>query len=144
MAKAYRLTALLVPLLLAQPATAQSLKLRTLFANDREKVAEEAKEANDACGTQIAFQINYSTFGEVLADENNQNPWAYLANVTDALKSICRSDEGKSAVRAKIRSVTVSHAESETESLSDGAFRYSVPYSGHSPATVVKWLEANL
>lgn len=125
-------------------ANAQSLKQKEMITRDREKVASLARETNQACSTQIAFQIDYATYSRVLDDDNNQSPWAYLANATDALKQICRSSEGKQAVQSKIKSVVVSNGESESESLNNGVFRYQVPYRGHSPATVVKWLQANL
>ncbi len=125
-------------------ATAQSLKLKEMMSRDKEKVASLAKEANQACGTQIAFQIDYATYSRVSEDDNNQNPWAYLANATDALKQVCRSDAGKQAVQAKIKSVIVSNGASEAESLEGSVFRYQVPYRGHGPATVVKWLQSNL
>lgn len=131
-------------LLVGSAANAQSLKLKELFASDRNKVAEEAQEASQACGKPISFQIDYATYGGALDDDNNQPPWAYAANVSDALKRVCASDEGKAAVQAKINSVTIAHAEQETESLSNGVFRYTVPYSGHSPATIVTWLQAKL
>lgn len=125
-------------------ATAQSIKQKDMIARDKEKVASLAKEANQACGTQIAFQLDYATYAHVLDDENNQPPWAYLANATDAFKQVCRTDAGKQAVQAKVKTVQVSNGQSETESLANGVFRYQVPYRGHSPATVVKWLQSNL
>lgn len=131
-------------LMVAPSASAQSLKQKEMISRDKEKVASLAKETNQACGTQIAFQIDYATYSRVAEDDNNQSPWAYLANATDALKQVCRSDAGKQAVQAKIRSVIVSNGASEAESLDGGVFRYQVPYRGHSPATVVKWLQANL
>lgn len=132
------------PLTVVSTAGAQTLKQKEMIAKDREKVASLAKEANQACGTQIAFQVDYATYSRVAEDENNQSPWAYLANATDALKQVCRSDAGKQAVQGKIRSVVVSNGTTEAESLEGGVFRYQVPYRGHSPATVVKWLQANL
>ena len=47
-------------------------------------------------------------------------------------------------MQTKIKVVTVSNGASETESLQNGEFHYTVPYRGHGPATVVTWLEANL
>ncbi len=126
------------------PASAQSIKFKDMMANDKEKVASLAKEANQACGTQIAFAVDYPTYSKVFDDDNNQRPWAYLANVTDAFKSVCRTDAGKQAVREKIKSVSVANANAESESLANGTFRYTVPYSGHSPATIVQWLQSNL
>lgn len=125
-------------------ATAQSLKFKEMVSRDKEKFASLAKEANQACGTQIAFQVDYATYSRVLEDDNNQSPWAYLANATDALKKVCRSDAGKQAVQGKIKSVIVSNGASESESLDGSVFRYQVPYRGHSPATVVNWLQSNL
>ncbi|RYF42457.1 MAG: hypothetical protein EOO27_45185, partial [Comamonadaceae bacterium] len=60
-------------------ATAQSLKFKEMVSRDKEKFASLAKEANQACGTQIAFQVDYATHSRVLEDDNNQSPWAYLA-----------------------------------------------------------------
>ena len=128
----------------APPALAQNLKLKEVFANDRTKVAELAAQTNAACGTSIAFSVDYSSYSQLLADDNNQNPWAYMANATDALKRVCQSGDGKQAVKAKIRSVVVSNGSSESESLANGVFRYTVPYAGHSPRTVVDWLQSNL
>ena len=134
----------LAPALAGQMAQAQSLKQKNMIASDKEKVGELAQEANRACGTQIAFGVDYPSYARVLDDDNNQSPWAYLANATDALKHVCRSDDGKQAVRAKINSVTVSNGGAEAETLTGGRFHYTVPYSGHSPSTVIQWLEANL
>ncbi len=111
-----------------------------MLASDRAKVADEAKEVSDACGTPIAFQVDAGAMDDV----NNQPPWAYAANVSDALERVCSSDEGKASVRTGIRSVTVSHGNAESMALTNGVFSYAVPYSGHSPATVVRWLQDNL
>ncbi|UST52518.1 hypothetical protein NF681_00640 (plasmid) [Comamonadaceae bacterium OTU4NAUVB1] len=128
-------------LMVASGADAQMLKQKEMISRDWEKVASLAKETNQACGTQID-DANYSRVAE---DDNNQSPWAYLANATDALKQVCRSDAGKQAVQAKIKRVIVANGASEAEeSLDGGVFRYQVPYRGHGPATVVKWLQANL
>lgn len=115
-----------------------------MITRDTAKVADLARETNQACGTQIRFQVDYASYAGVLDDVNNQSPWAYLANATDALKRVCHSDAGKQAVRAKIMSVTVANSETETEALSNGEFRYTVPYRGHGPSTVFNWLESNL
>ncbi len=137
-------TALCSAALLAGPATAQSIKQKDMMARDLPKVAELAAAANQACGTKISFKVDYTTYADVLSDVNNQSPWAYLANVTDAFKKVCGTPAGKEAIQAKIKSVIVSHASKESETLTGTVFRYAVPYSGHSPATVVDWLENNL
>jgi hypothetical protein len=131
-------------LMVASGADAQTLKQKEMISRDREKVASIGKETNQACGTQIGFQIDYATYSRVAEDDNNQSPWAYLANATDALKQVCRSDAGKQAVQAMINRVVVANGASEGESLDGVVFRYQVPYRGHGPATVVKWLQANL
>lgn len=140
----FAMIAIPVALLQGHPAQAQSLKQKDMIASDTVKVGELANDANQACGTQIAFRMDYPSYAGVLDDDNNQKPWAYLANATDALKRVCRSEDGKRAVQAKIRSVVVSHGEAEAESLANGEFHYTVPYRGHSPSTVIQWLEAKL
>ena len=80
-------------LLIAGTAHSQSLKQRELIANDKIQVAEHAKDANRACGSQINFSVDYSTFSDVSTSPDNpnqQNPWAFFANVTDALKCATR------------------------------------------------------
>jgi hypothetical protein len=96
--------ALVAPLFLAAGAQAHSLKQREMITRDSAKVADLGREANQACGTNIKFQVDYASHAGVLDDNNNQSPWAYLANATYALKRVCRSDAGKQAVRAKIAS----------------------------------------
>ncbi|MGY2896167.1 hypothetical protein [Deinococcus sp. UYEF24] len=125
-------------------ANAQSLKQKDMIARDLPRVAELAATTNQACGTKISFKLDYSTYADVLNDVNNQSPWAYLANVTDAFQKICTTDAGKQAVQAEIKSVIVSHASKESETLTGTVFRYGVPYSGHSPATIVDWLQNHL
>lgn len=115
-----------------------------MIASNTQKVGELAREANQACDSRIEFRVDYASYAHVLDDDNNQSPWAYLANAADALKRVCRSDAGKQAVQAKIKLVTVSNGDTETETLQGGEFHYIVPYRGHSPATVISWLEANL
>ena len=122
-----------MPLVQGHAAQAQSLRQKDMIASDTVKVGELAKEANQACGTGIAFQVDYPSYAGVL-DDDNQKPWAYLANATDALKRVCRTDDGKKAVQAKIRYVTVSHGEAEAETLADGEFHYTVPYRGSGPS----------
>lgn len=132
------------PILPGAPAHAQSLKQKEMIAADTQKVGELAREANQACGSRIEFRVDYPSYDHVLDDDNNQRPWAYLANATDALKRVCRSDAGKQAVQTRIKAVTVSNGDTESESIQNGEFHYTVPYRGHSPATVITWLETNL
>lgn len=135
---------IVAPLVLTQAAQAQSLKQREMITRDTARVADWARKTNQVCGTDIKFQVDYASYSTVLDDDSNQSPWAHLANATDALKRVCRTNAGKQAVRAKIKSVTVANSATETGSINNGEFRYTVPYRGHGPSTVVNWLESNL
>ena len=118
-----------------------------MIANDKIQVAEHAKDANQACGTNISFSADYTTFSDVSTSPDNpnqQNPWAFFANVTDALGIVCGTPEGKSAVQAKIKSVIVTHATKESETLSGTTVRYAVPYNGAGVQTIVKYLKDTL
>ena len=115
-------------------------------AQDKTEVAEHAAETNKTCGTHIAFSVDYASFAGLKDDPKNanqQSAWAYFANVTDALNSICGTDAGKAMV-AKIKAVTVSHGPAEAESMAGGTFHYVVPTAGASYPTIVQWLNKHL
>ena len=94
----------------------------------------------DEPGVREGDQVppGYPSYSSVLNDDNDQSPRAYLANATDSLKRVCSSDSGKQAVKGKHMSVTVTHSATETGSLSNGDFRYTVLYRGHGPGTVFR------
>jgi hypothetical protein len=126
---------------------AQSLKQREMIASDKVQFAKLAAQTNAACGTNINFSIDYSTFSDVLTspdNPNNQQPWALAANATDAVKSVCGSDEGKAAVKQKITKVNITHAKQESEKLNGSTLDYAVPYSGAGVQTIVKYLKDTL
>ncbi len=133
--------------LLAMTCGAQSLGEKNLIAQDKTQVAELAAEANKACGTSIPMSVDYASFHgwkEDATNTNQQSPYSFFQNVTEALESVCGTDDGKKSVQAKIKSVTVSHASAESESLQGGAFHYSTPYQGGTSQTIVKWLNGHL
>ena len=134
-------------MLFVAAAHAQNVKTREMIANDKIQVADHAKEANQACGTHINFSVDYSTFSDVSTSPDNpnqQSPWAFFANVTDALGIVCGTPEGKAAVQSKLKTVVVTHATKESESFSGGTFHYAVPYNGAGVQTVVDYLKSNL
>ena len=115
-------------------------------AQDKTEVAEHAAETNKTCGTHIAFSVDYASFAGLKDDPKNANQqsvWAYFANVTDALNSICGTDDGKK-MAAKIKAVTVSHGPTEAESMTGGTFHYTVPTAGASYPTIVQWFNKHL
>lgn len=137
----------LVACLPVAAASAQTLAQKNMIAQDKIQVAERAAATNKKCGTDIKFSMDYPTFYNIKGDPtnpNDQSPWAFFANVTDALDSVCGTDDGKAAVKAKIHSVVVSHATAESESMSGGTFHYSVPYNGAGVQTIIAWLGKNL
>ena len=133
--------------LMVMTGSAQNLGERGLVAQDKKQVAELAAEANKACGTNIPMSVDYSSFQGWKTDSTNTNQqshYSFFQNVTEALESVCGTDDVKKSVQAKIKSVTVSHAAAESESLQGGAFHYSTPYQGGVSQTIVKWLHGHL
>ncbi len=127
--------------------SAQDLKTRGVIASSKTEVAEHTAATNKKCGTNIAFNVDYSTFSDVLTapeNANQQSPWAFIVNVTDALDVVCGTPEGKAAVQAKIKTVTVKHASAESENLSGTTFAYAVPYTGAGVQTIVAYLQGKL
>ena len=116
-------------------------------AQDKTEVAEHAAETNKTCGTHIVFTVEYASFAGLKDDPKNANQqsvWAYFANVTDALNSICSTDDGKKMVQAKLKAVTVTHGATEAETMTGGTFHYTVPSAGAGYPTIVQFLNKNL
>ena len=137
----------LAVLALASTCLAQSVGEANLIAQDKAQVASLAAEANKACGTHISMSVDYPSFRGWKTDASNtnqQSPYSFFQNVTEALESVCGTDAGKTAVQGKIKSVVVSHAASESETLQGGAFHYSVPYQGGTSQTIVQYLNAHM
>ena len=125
----------------------QSVGEQNLIAQDKKQVADLTAEANKACGTHIVMSVNYPSFSgwkTNTANTNQQSPYSYFQNVTEALESVCGTDAGKAGVQAKIKSVTVFQGASEAENLQSGAFKYTVPFGQGTSQQIAKWLNSHL
>jgi hypothetical protein len=134
-------------LVCAATSFAQTIQQRDMIAQDKGEVASLAKEANDACGTHINFSVDYSTFSDVKTapeNANQQSPYSFFQNVTDALGMVCGTPAGKAAVQAKLKAVVVTHSKTESETFSNGTFHYAVPYTGATVQTVADFLRSKL
>ena len=132
---------------LASTCFAQSLGESNLIAQDKTQVASLAAEANKACGTHISMSVDYASFHgwkTNTANTNQQSPYSYFQNVTEALESVCGTDAGKAAVQSKIKSVVVYQGASESESLQGGAFKYTVPFGQGTSQAIVAYLNAHM
>ena len=127
--------------------SAQDLNTRGVIASSKTEVAEHTAATNKKCGTNIAFNVDYSTFSDVLTSPDNpnqQSPWAFIVNVTDAVDVVCGTPEGKAAVQSKIKTVTVKHATAESEVLTGSTLAYAVPYNGAGTQTIITYLRSKL
>ena len=132
---------------LASTSFAQSLGESNLIAQDKTQVAGLAAEANKACGTHISMSVDYASFHgwkTNAANTNQQSPYSYFQNVTEALESVCGTDAGKAAVQAKIKSVVVFQGASESESLQGGVFKYTVPFGQGTSQAITKYLNDHM
>ena len=141
--------ALLSASLAASPVlSAQSVGQQQLIANSKTQVAEHLASTNKTCGSNIKMNVDYASFSDVSTSPDNPNqqaPWAFIVNVTDALDSFCSSGpEAKTAVQTKLKMVTVMHAKTESETFSNGTLHYAVPYNGAGYSTITKFLMSNL
>ena len=141
-------SALVLASTLTAVAPAQSLKQREMIANDKKQVAEHLASSNKTCGSNVQINTDYSTFADVETspeNPNQQSPWAFITNVTDAMDSLCRSSpEAKEAVATKLKTVNVRHATTESESYSNGVLTYAVPYQGASYQKIMELLRDKL
>ena len=126
-------------------ATAQTLDQRNKIAQDKVQLAEYAKRVNSNCGTHIQFSIDYASYNvETPAGIRRQSPTEYLMNAGDAIINVCKTEEGKAAVKEKIHSVVGVHTEGEEESLSNGVFTYKVGFKGGSVDHPENFLKSHL
>ena len=141
-------TALLTLTAFAVPSShAQDLKQRELIANSKTQVAEYLKATNQKCGTNIVINVDWASFNDSATapeNKNQQAPWAFIVNVTDALDGLCTSDDGKASVKAKIKTISVAHEKTESEKLTGTSFHYGVPYTGATVQSLQDYLRANL
>ena len=126
--------------------SAQDLAARDKIAQDKTNLAQYATRVNSACGTHIAFSIDYASYtGKTPAAGVRQQSYeAYLENAGDALINICVTPAGKAAVAQKIHAVRGGYAESEQYTLAGGVFTYKTGFGGGSVAAPEKYLKAQL
>ena len=129
-------------------AQAQSLRQRELIAEDKKQVAERLARANKTCGSDVKLTADYNTFSDVMTSPDNpnqQSPWAFIANATDAMDTLCRgSDEGKTAIQQKLKLIQVSHAKEQSLKFTNGTLNYAVAYNHSNVDTIVQFLKDNL
>ncbi len=126
-------------------ATAQDLAQREKFDQDKVQLAQYAKRVNQACGTHIAFSINYASYaGKSDPSVRMQSPTEYLMNAGDAIINICTSAAGKAAVAAKIQQVHGALGGGEEYNLAGGVFTYKTSYKGGSVDAPEKYLKAHM
>ncbi len=133
----------------AAPALhAQTLQQREMIAADKKEVQEHLDAANKTCGSNVQIITDYSTFADVKTapeNTNQQSPYAFIVNVTDAMDSVCRgSADAKAAVASKLKTVKVRHSTTESESFSNGVLTYAVPYTGATVQTLMDLLRSKL
>lgn len=126
-------------------ASAQDLAQRDKFDQDKGQLQQYATRVNAACGTHIAFSINYQSYaGKSDPSVRMQSPTEYLMNAGDAIINICVTPAGKAAVAAKIHAVHGALGGAEEYNLAGGVFTYKTSYKGGSVAAPEKYLKSQL
>ncbi len=129
-------------------AHAQTLAQREMIAQDKKQVAEHLASANKTCGSNVQIVTDYSTFADVKTapeNTNQQSPYAFIVNTTDAMDDLCRSSpEAKQAIVTKLKTIKVRHAATESESFAGGVLSYAVPYTGATVQTIEAFLRDKL
>lgn len=126
-------------------AGAQNLGERDKVNQDKVQLAQYSKRVNQACGTHIAFTIDYASYlGKTDSGVRMQSPTEYLMNAGDAIINICTSTAGKAAVAQKIHEVRGALGTAEEYALSGGIFTYKTSYKGGSVAAPEKYLKAQM
>ncbi len=95
---------------LAAPAAAQSLKVREHHADQERRLLEGGwiADMNETCGTQLPVSMAWEAFP---TDDSlfTQSSYGRCENVLSAVKNVCSSDIGKSAVSSRLTGITCAY-----------------------------------
>ena len=131
--------------LVATTAFAQSLELRRRYADQEAELATKTAEAGKACGIDLKASIDWPSFKSDEVMQKSAVTWC--AAGLDALTTLCGDALGKSAVAAKVKSLSCSGAAEVSVGLTDGNLAYAFPFSSASNVnmqTIKSYLEKNL
>lgn len=144
-----RLLILIPAVLLAWPASAQSLRERQAMAAAEEALSADMASLNAACGTEMTARIDWSGFtSEDFASNNSISGWC--SHAISGMRSLCTSTIdgglGRQAVQERISALTCARDAQRAMSLSeDGTLTYTVNFeSSNNSVWTADWLRDNL
>jgi len=112
--------------LLPLSVSAQSLKEKRAQQDINQDLQEAAKNANDACGSSITAEYDYS--GVKPEDYDKYSVAGYCSEVLSAIAGVCSDDMGKDAVKQKITKVVCKVGPQRTIELAGGTVSYTIQW----------------
>ncbi len=128
--------------LIAPAAQAQSPspKMQQLMASEAAKLAKDAENTSQECGSPITATFDWNGLQEDAL--GNQSAHIWCDSALEAIRRVCRDAPGKEAVRQRIKSVTCGFGPDRAISLKDGTVGYKISFkSAHDTDFVFETLE---
>jgi hypothetical protein len=116
----------LAALAAAPDASAQSNNLTKLRTAEEELLAYEVRSVNKVC--EGSLSANFVWDGFVEADFDKYSGAGYCDNVLNALEALCAKEEGKQAVRARIKQVVCKKGDKREVALAEGVVTYTIDW----------------
>jgi hypothetical protein len=119
--------------------SAQTLKQQQAQRVQEGYLAEEVTDFNEACGTEIPVDINWSSFKPADYD-TEYSIYSYCAVSIETLASMCREDDGlaKKAIGKQIQRVVCHLGSARSAKLSSGTLDYTMHFGSSNDADYLR------
>ena len=112
-------------LVLSSTLHAESLEEKKFWKDQTDYVNEKLASANEQCSTKFSFDwVDKATLRDQ-TKKHGHSPNGVCGEIIAVVESICRSgDDGKQAVKAKIKGFTCGYAQPRALDLKGGIVKY--------------------
>jgi hypothetical protein len=133
---------------LATTATihAESLEEKKYWKGEMDYINKSLKDANEQCGVTFTFAFDNQAKLRTEAEKKDGSPSTICNLAIDEVDSLCRAgDDGKAAVKAKIKGFTCGYSKPRSLDLKGGILKYTGNLEEANFSDWAKpWLEKHL
>ena len=126
---------LLAGITLAKTASAENLAEKRKHKEQMEYLQKEIDYTNEKCGVKITGSIDWT--GSVLEDFDKYSGYGYCEEALSALESVCEDQDGKDAVKEKVKTFVCKFGKREV-TLKEGTLTWSAEWESSNNADFVK------
>jgi hypothetical protein len=123
-------------------ASAQSLEIRQIRANQETLLLKRVEQANDACRSELKAKFDWT--GVQDADLKRSSAANECGDILYSVGAVCGRPGGREAVRSQIRTVVCGFATERSMSLADGVLKYNTNFQPNKASEMIAFLQDNL